>query len=168
VLPRARRAGLRAMRDAHPYEEPAHDLLELATVVGTRGLGPGGRAAEPLPLRALTERAAAVLPATAWGVRAAGRPRRVVRRSPCAAAPGDGLLREAARSGAQAYLTADLRHHPGSEAPRGLALLDAAHWATEWPWLADAARRLSAATTVETVVSTLVTDPLDARRPLDC
>ena len=46
-----------------------------------------------------------------------------------------------------------------SEAPEGLALLDAAHWATEWPWLADAARRLSAATTVETVVSTLVTDP---------
>jgi putative NIF3 family GTP cyclohydrolase 1 type 2 len=41
----------------------------------------------------------------------------------------------------------------------GLGLVDAAHWATEWPWLRDAARRLSSATTVETVVSTLVTDP---------
>ena len=70
---------------------------------------------------------------------------------------GDSLLREA--SVADAYLTSDMRHHPASEAPEGLALLDAAHWATEWPWLADAARRLSAATTVETVVSAQVTDP---------
>ena len=70
---------------------------------------------------------------------------------------GDGLLREA--SAADAYLTADLRHHPASEAPEGLALLDAAHWATEWPWLADAARRVAAMTTVEAVVSTRVTDP---------
>jgi putative NIF3 family GTP cyclohydrolase 1 type 2 len=72
---------------------------------------------------------------------------------------GDSLLRTAAASGADAFLTADLRHHPSSEAPEGLALLDAAHWATEWPWLADAARRLADATTVDTAVSTLVTDP---------
>jgi putative NIF3 family GTP cyclohydrolase 1 type 2 len=69
---------------------------------------------------------------------------------------GDSLLRTAAASGADAFLTADLRHHPASEAPEGLALLDAAHWATEWPWLAQAATAL---TTVETTVSTAVTDP---------
>jgi putative NIF3 family GTP cyclohydrolase 1 type 2 len=71
---------------------------------------------------------------------------------------GDSLLREAAAV-ADAFLTADLRHHPASEAPEGLALLDAAHWATEWPWLADAAARLADATNVDTAVSTLVTDP---------
>jgi dinuclear metal center YbgI/SA1388 family protein len=160
VLPRALRGRvLRAMHEAHPYEEPAHDLLELATVVGTAGLGRVGELPEPLPLRALTDRAAAVLPATAWGVRAAGDPDALVTTLAVCGGSGDALLREATRSGAQAYLTADLRHHPASEAPEGLALLDAAHWATEWPWLADAARRLRAATTVETVVSTLVTDP---------
>jgi dinuclear metal center YbgI/SA1388 family protein len=160
VLPRARRAEVvRAMRAAHPYEEPAHDVLELATTIGTRGLGRVGELPEPLPLRELTARAAAVLPATAWGVRAAGDPDLRVSTLAVCGGSGDGLLKEAARSGAQAYLTADLRHHPASEAPEGLALLDAAHWATEWPWLADAARRLSAATTVEAVVSTLVTDP---------
>ncbi|MCW2681525.1 MAG: Nif3-like dinuclear metal center hexameric protein [Frankiales bacterium] len=168
VLPRTRReAVLRAMQDAHPYEEPAYDLLELATVVGTQGLGRVGDLPSPLPLRELTERAAAVLPATAWGVRAAGDPDALVSRLAVCGGSGDGLLREAARAGAQAYLTADLRHHPVSEAPEGLALLDAAHWATEWPWLADAARRLAAATSVETVVSTLVTDPwtISARSP---
>jgi dinuclear metal center YbgI/SA1388 family protein len=160
VLPRARRAHvLRAMLDAHPYEEPAYDVLELATVVGPRGLGRVGELPAPLPLGELTSRAAEVLPATAWGVRAAGDPSTLVTTLAVCGGAGDSLLRDAARSGAQAYLTADLRHHPASEAPEALALLDAAHWATEWPWLADAARRLSAATTVETVVSTLVTDP---------
>jgi dinuclear metal center YbgI/SA1388 family protein len=160
VLPRARRASvLRAMLTAHPYEEPAYDVLELATLLGSRGLGRVGELPAPLPLRELTARAAAVLPATAWGVRAAGDPDRVVTTLAVCGGSGDSLLAAAARCGADAYLTADLRHHPASEAAEGLALLDAAHWATEWPWLADAARRLSAATTVETVVSTLVTDP---------
>ena len=72
---------------------------------------------------------------------------------------GDDLLREAADAGADAFLTADLRHHPASEAPEGLALVDAAHWATEWPWLLDVAARVADATTVDTAVSTLVTDP---------
>jgi dinuclear metal center YbgI/SA1388 family protein len=169
VLPRARRqAVLRAMLAVHPYEEPAYDLLELATSLGPRGLGRVGELPEPLPLGALTERAAAVLPATAWGVRTAGDPETVVRTLAVCGGAGDSLLRTAAASGAQAFLTADLRHHPASEAPEGLALLDAAHWATEWPWLADAARRLSAATTVETVVSTRVTDPWthSARSPV--
>lgn len=134
------------------------DLRDLQPLA-TSGLGRVGDLPSPLPLRELTERAAAVLPATAWGVRAAGDPDAVVSRLALCGGSGDGLMVEAAAAGAQAYLTADLRHHPASEAPAGLALLDAAHWATEWPWLADAARRLSAATTVEAVVSTLVTDP---------
>jgi dinuclear metal center YbgI/SA1388 family protein len=160
VLPRERRARvLRAMLDAHSYEEPAYDLLELAAVPGSRGLGRVGELPEPRPLGELTSRAAVVLPATAWGVRAAGDPSALVTTLAVCGGSGDSLLSAAARSGAQAYLTADLRHHPASERPEGLALLDAAHWATEWPWLADAARRLTAATTVETVVSTLVTDP---------
>jgi dinuclear metal center YbgI/SA1388 family protein len=169
VLPRARRqAVLRAMLATHPYEEPAYDVLELATSLGPGGLGRVGELPEPLPLGALTERAAAVLPATAWGVRTAGNPETAVRTLAVCGGAGDSLLRTAAASGAQAFLTADLRHHPASEAPEGLALLDAAHWATEWPWLADAARRLSAATTVETVVSTRVTDPWthSARSPV--
>lgn len=169
VLPRDRRARvLRAMLDAHPYEEPAYDLLELATVPGRQGLGRVGELPAPLPLGELTERAAAVLPATAWGVRAAGDPAQTVTTLAVSGGSGDSLLAAAVRSGADAFLTADLRHHPASEAPAGLALLDAAHWATEWPWLVDAARRLTDATNVDTVVSTLVTDPWthSARSPL--
>jgi putative NIF3 family GTP cyclohydrolase 1 type 2 len=159
VLPRSRRAAvLRALLTTHPYEEPAYDVLELADLPGRRGLGRVGELPEPLHLGELTERAARVLPATAWGVRAAGDPSRLVRTLAVCGGSGDSLLR-AAGGCAEAYLTADLRHHPASEAPEGLALLDAAHWATEWPWLVDAAARLRVDTTVETVVSTVVTDP---------
>ena len=167
VLPRrSRQSVLRALLAAHPYEEPAYDVLELAAVLGRRGLGRVGELATPLSLADLARRLAEVLPATAWGVRSSGDPGAVVTTLAVCGGSGDSLLREAARSGAQAFLTADLRHHPASEAPEGLALLDAAHWATEWPWLADAAARLSAATRVQTVVSELVTDPwTTAARP---
>ncbi|MGZ4595105.1 MAG: Nif3-like dinuclear metal center hexameric protein, partial [Actinomycetes bacterium] len=79
---------------------------------------------------------------------------------------GDDLFDEVRRAGADVYVTADLRHHPASEslAHGSPALVDCAHWATEWPWLADAEHRLQAelaarGTTVETRVSNLVTDP---------
>jgi putative NIF3 family GTP cyclohydrolase 1 type 2 len=60
-------------------------------------------------------------------------------------------------------VTADRRHHPASELAEegGLCLVDAAHWATEWPWLPVAAAELANdfAGSVETSVSRLVTDP---------
>ncbi|MCW2777041.1 MAG: cyclohydrolase 1 type 2 like protein [Frankiales bacterium] len=160
VLPRGRRdAVVRALRAAHPYEEPAFDVLELAAVAGETGTGRVGELPAPLPLREVLALAERVLPATSWGVRAAGDPDAVVTRLAVSGGAGDSLLRDAARSGAQAFLTSDLRHHPASEAPEGLALLDAAHWATEWPWCGAAAELLGAATRLETRVSTLVTDP---------
>ena len=59
---------------------------------------------------------------------------------------GDGFLADVAAAGVDAYLTADLRHHPASEhlAGGGPALLDAAHWATERPWLDALADELRA------------------------
>lgn len=129
-----------------------------------RGLGRIGELAAPLTLREFTERAAAGLPATAWGVRAAGDPEALVRTVAVCGGAGDSLLDTARAAGVDAYLTADLRHHPASEFAEhgGPALVDASHWATEWPWLADAERRLAASSPeagkLETRVSTLVTD----------
>lgn len=129
-----------------------------------RGLGRIGELAEPMTLREFTGRAAAGLPSTAWGVRAAGDPDRLVRTAAVCGGAGDALLDTARAADVDVYLTADLRHHPASEFAEhaGPALVDAAHWATEWPWLADAERRLTAATPetgkLETRVSTLVTD----------
>jgi dinuclear metal center YbgI/SA1388 family protein len=167
VVPRpAVPAVVAALRAAHPYEEPAFDLLPTVAPPTGRGLGRVGLLAEPAALGAFARRVAAALPATAAGLRVAGDPAGVVRRVAVCGGAGDDLFAEARSSGADVYVTADLRHHPATEALEhgGPALVDCAHWATEWPWLADAARRLTAAlraggTTVETRVSRLSTDP---------
>ncbi len=168
VVPAGRRAAvLAAMRAAHPYEEVAFDLHQHAPGPGRTGLGRVGDLPTPVRLGGLVERAAQVLPRTAWGVRAAGDPDRLVTRLAVCGGAGDSLLGAAAAAGAQAFLTSDLRHHPAAEAPEGLALLDAAHWATEWPWLPVAAARLAADTGLVAGFSRLVTDPfcLSSRSP---
>ena len=145
-----RKAVLHALLATHPYEAVAYEVTPQLAAAGRCGLGRVGDLPGPTTLRALTARAASVLPATAWGVRAAGDPDLVVERLAVCGGAGDALLAAAAASGAQAFLTSDLRHHPASEAPVGLALLDAAHWATEWPWLHVAADRLRSATSTAT------------------
>jgi putative NIF3 family GTP cyclohydrolase 1 type 2 len=80
---------------------------------------------------------------------------------------GDAFLAAAAGAGVDAYLTADLRHHPASEAIEsgGPALLDAAHWATERPWLDDVAAYLRDTLGVEAIVSDVDTDPWTLAAP---
>ena len=166
VVPAAvRRAVLQALHRVHPYETPAFHLAPSVPLPGPLGLGRVGDLPAPLELVALVELAARVLPPTVAGVRALGYPGQVVRRLAVCGGAGDSALGRAAAAGADAVLTADLRHHRAGEAPEGLALLDAAHWATEWPWLPDAAARLASVTGVETVVSTTCTDPWTVHRP---
>jgi dinuclear metal center YbgI/SA1388 family protein len=124
-----------------------------------RGLGRVGELPTPLTLREFTDAAAKGLPATAAGLRVAGDPDAIVRTVAVCGGAGDSLLSTARAVGADVYLTADLRHHPASEFREAghTALVDAAHWATEWPWLRDAAK-LVGETNVETRISTAVTD----------
>lgn len=173
VLPRDRRAGVvAALYGAHPYEEPAFDLYELAAQPADSGLGRIGVLDRPQTLREFTRRVAATLPATVAGVRAAGDPEATVRTVAVCGGAGDSLLETARRAGADVYVTGDLRHHPVSESIEnaGPALVDVAHWAGEWPWLAGAAERLAAeltgrGTTVETRVSVTPTDPWTLHEP---
>jgi dinuclear metal center YbgI/SA1388 family protein len=126
-----------------------------------RGVGRAGELPVPMTLAALTALAADRLPPTAWGVRAAGDPDRPVRTVAVCGGAGDGYLADARRAGADAYLTADLRHHVASEylAEGGPALLDAAHWATERPWLDPLAESLTAELGITARASDLDTDP---------
>jgi len=180
VLPRSlRRQVVEAVRSAHPYEEPAFDLIELAdpgpprtgtAPAATRGHGRVGDLPRPTTLRELATQVAAALPAAAHGVRVAGDPDRPVRTVAVGAGSGDSLLEEVRRTGADAYVTSDLKHHRASEylEEGGPALLDVAHWAAEWLWLplvAEKVTRAVAATgdTVVTRVSALVTDPWSFR-----
>lgn len=170
VAPRRRRAAVvAALRAAHPYEEPAFDLLEQAELDSSQGLGRIGWLDAPETLEAFTDRVAAALPPTAWGVRAAGDRDRVIERVAVCGGAGDSALADAVAAGVDAYVTADLRHHPASEhllagtrpGRPTPALVDVAHWASEWPWCAQAADVVRAALggSVEVRVSRRRTDP---------
>jgi dinuclear metal center YbgI/SA1388 family protein len=144
---RARRDVLSAMRAAHPYEEPAFDIVALAAPPADVGLGRVGSLAQPEPLTAFVSRVSAALPQTSWGVRAAGDADVTVSRVAVCGGAGDSLLDAAAAAGVQAYVTADLRHHPADEHCRvsDVALIDVAHWASEYPWCEQAADVLRSA-----------------------
>ncbi len=164
ILPRAMTADVvAAMKASHPYEEPAYDVVELvAEPDPSRGSGRIGRI-DPCTLAEFATRVAAALPQTAQGVRIAGDPDTQVSTVALCGGAGDFLLDRARSSGADVYVTSDLRHHPASEAREhgGLALIDVAHWAAEWTWLPVLAERLRATLgdTVSVHVSTIPTDP---------
>lgn len=164
VLPRRRRTDvLAALRATHPYEQPAYSLHEQAETTSSSGLGRIGELPTAEPLSAFTERVVAALPATAWGVRAAGDPQRPIRTVAVCGGAGDSLLATAAAAGVDAYVTGDLRHHPASEHVEsgGSALVDVSHWAGEWPWCTQAASVIADTFggTVDVVVSQRRTDP---------
>jgi len=122
---------------------------------------------EPVTLEQFAEQVAASLPATRHGVRVAGDSQRTIRTVAVCGGAGDAFLREAAE--ADAYVTSDLRHHRAQDhlADSACALIDVAHWASEWPWLEQAAAALRSGAalrggTVATNVSMHPTDPWTA------
>ncbi len=135
---------LAAMRAAHPYEEPAFDVFSVAALPAGTGIGRVGSLPRPLRLADFVELVNQALPQTTWGVRAAGDPDASITRVAVCGGAGDSLLGAARSAGVQAYLTADLRHHPADEHRRGseVALIDVAHWASEYPWCSQAAALL--------------------------
>jgi dinuclear metal center YbgI/SA1388 family protein len=145
IAPAAARQGvLAAVRAAHPYEEPAFDVYALAPLPGDVGLGRVGALLSPESLRQFASRVQRTLPATSWGVRAAGNPDRQVARVAVCGGAGDSLLDVVAAADVDVYVTADLRHHPADEHGRAsdVALVDVAHWASEFPWCGQAAEVL--------------------------
>jgi dinuclear metal center YbgI/SA1388 family protein len=148
-------AGVLGLRETVPLEPTERDPKA--------GLGRVGVLDHAMTLREFAALAAAALPATVGGVRAAGDPERSVRRVAVCGGSGGSLIEAAAAAGADVFLTSDLKHHPVSEAVEssGPALCDVGHFATEWPWLPVAAdllhRDLSGR--VEVAVSRRRTDP---------
>ncbi|MCY1656575.1 Nif3-like dinuclear metal center hexameric protein [Dietzia sp. SL131] len=163
--PGLRSAVRRAVLAGHPYEVPAMDVF-----VNHAGPGPGpedtglGRICEldaPMTLAQFTELVAERLPTTEWGVRAAGDPDAEIRRVALCGGSGDSLLGAARAAGADVYLTGDLRHHVVDEHLRsgGPLLVDAAHWALEFPWCAQAAALLEEGADLTATVCDQRTDP---------
>jgi dinuclear metal center YbgI/SA1388 family protein len=164
------RAGV-ALHVAHTNADIAPDgvneaLADLFDLTDRRPVTPDllgrlGTLPEPVTLRHLTERVCRLLPETRWGVRAAGNPDREITRLAVVGGSGSDALQHAQSAEADAILTSDIKHHYASDvvASAGPAIIEASHWATEWPWLPRVAGLLRERLEVETIVSELSTDP---------
>jgi dinuclear metal center YbgI/SA1388 family protein len=158
----------------------------LADALGLQGVAPLTPAADGLPeegigrvgdlpevqtLGDFAARVFGILPSVAGGVRVAGDRDGLVRRVAVCGGAGDSLFGAVRASNADVYLTADLRHHPASEAREAAVndrpyLIDVSHFASEWLWLPAAAEALGNVLTdqgheAEIRVSTTNSDPWD-------
>ena len=138
----------------------------VAAEAGPVGLGRIGELPQSMTLADFADVVAIALPPTRHGVRVAGDVARAVRRVAVCGGSGDSLLAPATAQGADVLVTADLKHHRALEhlEDGGCAIIDVAHWASEWPWLDQAARLLAEdlsaeGSTVESIVSARPTDP---------
>jgi dinuclear metal center YbgI/SA1388 family protein len=157
-------ATLRALRAAHPYEEPAFDLVRLAAAPrasgrGERGIGRVGTV-EPATVRVLADRIKGALGLS--HVLAAGALERQVSRVAVCAGSGGELVSDAIASGAELLVTGELRHHDVLRATaEGLAIVCTLHSASERAVLPGLQRRMT-----ERLPAVTVTRSLIDREPL--
>jgi dinuclear metal center YbgI/SA1388 family protein len=152
------------LEDVVPLTAAANGLPE-------EGIGRVGDLADVMSLGDFAARVFGILPSVAGGVRVSGDKDGLVRRIAVCGGSGDSLLPEVRASNADVYVTADLRHHPASEAREAAVngrpyLIDVSHFASEWLWLPAAASALGNVLAdqghdVEIQVSTTNSDPWD-------
>jgi dinuclear metal center YbgI/SA1388 family protein len=152
------------LQDAAPLTVAANGLPE-------EGIGRVGDLADAMTLGDFAARVFGILPSVAGGVRVSGDKDGLVRRIAVCGGAGDSLFHEVRASNADVYVTADLRHHPASEAREAALngrpyLIDVSHFASEWLWLPAAAAALGNVLAdqghdVDIRVSTTNSDPWD-------
>lgn len=135
-------AVVRAMRQAHSYEEPAFDVYPLRPEE-RGGAGRIGELEQPTTLSGWAERVKRELGAAS--VQIVGDPGRPVRRVAVACGAAGEFLTDAVRAQADVLLTGELRFHDALAArAAGLAAVIPGHYATERPGVEDLATRLAA------------------------
>ncbi len=130
-----------AMRRAHSYEEPAFDVYPLQPQPGSRGEGRVGKLPAPTRLAELAQRTKHQLGGS--HVQIVGAADRLIQCVAIACGAGGEFLDDAARAGADAFLTGEMRFHDYLSAQaEGIALILPGHYATERFGVEELAARL--------------------------
>lgn len=152
------------------------DIVPLAPAddgLTEEGIGRVGTLQQAMRLEEFAARVYSAMPAVAGGVRVAGDPDGIISRVAITGGAGDSLFDAVRAHEADVYITADLRHHPASEAREQAMmhgdrpyLIDVSHFASEWLWLPTGANALERALadegfSVTSAVSAINTDPWD-------
>ena len=135
---------LAAIRQAHSYEEPAIDVFPLHLIPSGPGVGRVGCLADSA---SLAEFAAQVRVALGCGpLQVVGELDRPIQRVAIGCGAGDDFIEDAARAGADALLTGEVRFHQALAAKaKRLSLVLVGHYASERPGVEDLAGRIGRA-----------------------
>lgn len=117
-----------AVAEAHPYEEPAVDIIPLANDCTTLGYGVIGHFATPLPQADFLSLVKARL--ECQSVRFAGRCGNVRTVAVCTGS-GSEFIPDAVAARADAYITADVKYHQMADAAHDILLVDVGHFESE-------------------------------------
>jgi dinuclear metal center YbgI/SA1388 family protein len=121
---------IKALRAAHPYEEPAFDIIPLLNEGEGLGLGRICDLEIPVTLEGFAATVKERLGISS--LRLVGDRGKKISRVALCGGSGSSLLREAARQGAGLLVTGDIKYHEAQEAiSLGIAVIDAGHFATE-------------------------------------
>ena len=124
---------LLAMRAAHPYEEVAYDIYNLANVSKSYGAGAIGELQKPMSLKSFLAHVKRRLRVLV--IRYGANPRQRIKRVAVCGGSGSDLLPIAIQRGADAFVTADITYHKFQDSDGNIALIDAEHFETEHPAL---------------------------------
>ena len=136
LLPKARAAEVvRALKEAHPYEEVAYDLVQLDNLDATNSLGLRGELPREIALDTFAARITRVLEIK--HLRVAGNARDKVRRVAVLGGSGGGTAADIPDD-VDVFVTGDVKYHEALDArERGLNIIDAGHHGTE-KWIVPA------------------------------
>jgi len=122
-------ACVRALLEAHPYEEVAYDIIALEN--DYHGAGAGAIGTLPAPLTGSELLARLKLLTGVPAIRYSGDPSRTLTRVAVCGGSGAAFIPAAVRAGAEAFITGDIKYHAFAEAPHSMLVADAGHYESE-------------------------------------
>jgi dinuclear metal center YbgI/SA1388 family protein len=120
---------IKAMLQTHPYEEVAYDLYMLENDNTEIGLGCVGELEKPLKTSEFLAFVSEVLEAN--GIRYSSYSGGLIKKVALCGGAGSSLVNAAITSGADAFITGDVKYHSFSELSDDILLVDAGHYETE-------------------------------------
>jgi len=161
---------VKALKKAHPYEEPAYDLIPLYNTGAKRGYGVIGYLPEQMSLADFIPQLASVLKTLAPleldeepALRFSGDPDRLIHKVAIVNGSGGSFVSKADFKGADLLITGDASHHEVLDAlEAGMSILDMGHFWGEVPMvktLADYFKGDKALAGVEVLVSQKLKSP---------
>ena len=120
---------LTALKQSHPYEEVAYDLIALANEHNQVGSGLIGELQEPLPEAAFLNNIKKAFGLSV--IRHTNLLGKQVKNVALCGGAGSFLISKAVASGADFYITADVKYHEFFDANDRLVIADIGHWESE-------------------------------------